>query len=470
MIRLSELTALIQNTLEQTFRSQVFDVIAEIGQVNIKQDKKQAFFELVEKEAEQNGFKARLSANLWRKFELIQQFETATQQRLKAGMEVLFKLQIKFNQVYGLSAEIIHIDPQYTIGALAQAKEKTILQLLSKHPDKVQRIDGVLHSYNQSLTVPLVIDNIALITAQQAEGGIDFLHELQNNRFGYRWNITPFFATMQGDQAPDSIKNAIIQIFNSNQEYDVIVIVRGGGANLDLHAFDHFKLAEIIARCPIPIFTGIGHTRNISLADELAKANFKAPTKVAEELIHLKSQFENNLMMKMTELLTSSSEQIENCKRNLQLTTLAFSVEPHTLLRQQMEWINGLRNNIENFTIRNIVNKKNQLEVNSIPIKHIAQGRIKIAKQSLDPIVQHISSHANHRISVKRQMLDVMDKTIESKDPKVWIQRGYARISSNGKFVSSIEQIDQTQDLTIEMKDGKITTTIKAIEPHGKSK
>ena len=470
MIRLSELTTLIQNTLEQTFRSQVFDVIAEIGQVNIKQDKKQAFFELVEKEAEENGFKARLSANLWRKFELIKEFETATQQQLKAGMEVLFKLQIKFHPVFGLSAEIMHIDPQYTIGALAQAKERTILQLLSKHPDKVQRIDGVLHSYNQSLNIPLVIENVALITAQQAEGGIDFLHELQNNRFGYRWNITPFFATMQGDQAPESIKNAIIQIFNSNQEFDVIVIVRGGGANLDLHAFDHFKLAEIIARCPIPIFTGIGHTRNISLVDELARAHFKAPTKVAEELIHLKNQFENMLLHSMNQILSLGTSKIERDKKNLQLSTLAFSVEPLTLLRQQMEWINGLKKNIENFTIRNIVQNRNQLEVNSIPLRHVANNKLQMARKSLEPIIQTLSKNAQQQISSKRQLLDLIEKTIESKDPQVWIKKGYARISSNGKFVSSIEQIDQTQDLTIEMKDGKIITTIKAIEPHGKSK
>jgi exodeoxyribonuclease VII large subunit len=169
MIRLSELTSLIQKSIEQTFRSQIFDVIAEIGQVNIKLEKKQAFFELVEKDVSQNGFKSRLSANLWRKFEVIQEFETVTQQRLRAGMEILFKLQIQFHPVYGLSAEIIHIDPQYTIGALAQAKEKTILQLLAKHPDKVQRIDGQLHSFNQTLSLPLVIKNIALITAQQAE-------------------------------------------------------------------------------------------------------------------------------------------------------------------------------------------------------------------------------------------------------------------------------------------------------------
>ena len=126
-------------------------------------------------------FKARLNASLWRKFEMIEAFEKSTNQSIKAGMEILFRLQIQFHPVYGLSAEVIHIDPQYTIGALAQAREKTVLQLLAKHPGKIRLIDNQLHSYNQSLSLPLVVQNIALITAQQAEGGIDFLHELQNN-------------------------------------------------------------------------------------------------------------------------------------------------------------------------------------------------------------------------------------------------------------------------------------------------
>ena len=468
MIRLSELTSLIQKSIEQTFRSQIFDVIAEIGQVNIKHEKKQAFFELVEKDESQNGFKSRLSANLWRKFEVIQEFETATQQRLRAGMEILFKLQIQFHPVYGLSAEIIHIDPQFTIGALAQAKEKTIFQLLAKHPDKVQRIDGQLHSFNQTLSLPLVIKNIALITAQQAEGGIDFLHELQNNRFQYQWNITPFFATMQGDLAPESIKNAIVQIFNHQEKFDIIAIVRGGGAALDLHAFDHFKLAEIVARCPIPIFTGIGHTRNISLVDELAFAHFKAPTKVAEELVHHNAQFENQLIQKLNAVFETCTLKIEEHRNELQMTALSFSVEPHTLLRQHGEWLGQLKNNIENFSIRSMAQKRNKLELTYLPIRHFANNKLKLASQNLHPIIDMLVKNAQHKIANGKQLLNLVEKTIESRDPQVWIQKGYARISSNGKFVSSIHEIDPNLALSIEMKDGKIKTTIQSIEEYGK--
>ncbi|MEY4329775.1 MAG: exodeoxyribonuclease large subunit [Bacteroidota bacterium] len=467
MIRLSELNSLIQKTLDETFRAQFFDVVAEIGQVNIKKDKKQAYFELVEKDENQKGFKARLNASLWRKFEMIEAFEKSTNQSIKAGMEILFRLQIQFHPVYGLSAEVIHIDPQYTIGALAQAREKTVLQLLAKHPDKIRLIDNQLHSYNQSLSLPLVVQNIALITAQQAEGGIDFLHELQNNRLGYRWNVVPFFATMQGDAAPESIKNAIIQIFKSGTAFDVIVLVRGGGAALDLHAFDHFTLAEVIARCPIPIFTGIGHTRNISLTDELAHSHFKAPTKVAEELIHLATQFEDSILELNNQLQNHALDQLEEAKNNLQLAALQFSVEPLTLLRHHLQKVNDLRANVENFSIRSLILKKNQLELTMLPLKHTALNRIGLTQNGLKPIVDKINHAVKFKLNQANQRISLIEKTIESKNPLVWIKKGYARILLNDQVISSITQINAHDHLTIEMKDGRIKTSIESIHPNG---
>ncbi len=466
MIRLSELNQLIQFSIENSFRGKTFDVIAEIGQVNIKNEKRQAFFELVEKGDSPGTFRARLSANLWRKFEVIEEFEKKTGQTLKKGMEILIKVSIQFHPTFGLSGEVINIDAQYTLGSLLLSKEKTILQLLSKYPDKLKRIDGQLHSLNQTLTLPQVIQNVAIITAQQAEGGLDFLHELQNNRWQYKWNVVPFFATMQGEHAAQSIRESIKQIFQSSIHFDVIVIVRGGGASLDLHAYDQFTLAEAIIRCPIPIYTGIGHTSNVSLADEVAHSFFKSPTKVAEELIHHNRNFDE----KIEDLGRSISALCEQkCKSSwdmLRMLSLQFSVEPYTIIRNHIEQLSSYQVKLEGKTIQLFNQKRNNLNHCFIPIQHASTQKLKWAKKQLTPLIEQIVLETNRSLFHKNEKLSWIQQNIQSKDPKRWIEKGYARIISLNKILTSIHQVQPGDAISIEMKDGVIQTQIKSIDPH----
>jgi exodeoxyribonuclease VII large subunit len=466
MIRLSELNQLIQFSIENSFRGKTFDVIAEIGQVNIKTEKRQAFFELVEKGDSPGTFRARLSANLWRRFEIIEEFEKLTGQTLNKGMEILLKVSIQFHPTFGLSAEVIQIDPQYTLGSLLLSKEKAILQLLQKYPDKLQRVNGRLHSLNQTHRIPEVIQNIALITAQQAEGGLDFLHELQNNRWNYQWNIVPFFATMQGEHAALSIRESIKQIFQSEINFDVIAIVRGGGASLDLHAFDQFTLAEAIIRCPIPIYTGIGHTSNVSLADEVAHSFFKSPTKVAEELIHHNRNFEE----KITNLGRTISGMCEQkCKSSfemLRMLSLQFSVEPYNIIRGHLEQLSNYQIKLEGKTIQLINQKRNNLNHCFIPIQHASSQKLKWAKKQLAPLIDQIVLETNRSLLHKKEKLSWIQQSIQSKDPKRWIEKGYARIISQNKILTSIHQVSSGDTISIEMKDGIIQTQIKSIQPH----
>ncbi len=460
-ILLSELNAMIQATVEQKFRGHTFDVIAEIGQVNIKPDKQQAHIGLVEKSELPGKFKARLEAKLWRNLYLIDQFEQATGQELKAGIQVLFKLSIQFHPEYGVSAQVLHIDPNYTIGALAQEKEKTIQRLLLKHPDKLKMVNGELVSHNHGLKRPFIFKRIALITAKGAEGGIDFLDELIKNRHGYAFDIHPFFAVMQGETAADSIKQAIVQVFLSPQTFDLIVIVRGGGAALDLHAFDQLPLVEAILKCPIPIFTGIGHTRNVSLTDQVANGAFKSPTKVAEVILHHQENAEA-LTLEYWQKIQKQIPQIFRDKTqiisSLQLTVTASAQGILSSARSNLQHVQvDLQSQAQSVTGQaqsNIQHIWKDLQ-KTVPRKALLQD------EALKRIWKDLSKASQLRI--EKSGIDIKNKMqfIEAHSPKKWLNRGFVILTQQGKTISSIQQLNAQEPLIIQMKDGQIITEIK---------
>ena len=208
-------------------------------------------------------------------------FEAETGQRLQAGMAVLVEVEIQYHPVYGLSLSIVGIDPSYTLGDIAQQRQRTIAQLEK---------DGLLDA-QQLLPLPTLIRHIAVISSPHAAGYEDFKHQLDLSPFTFHLSL--FGATMQGEGASKSILAALEEISqklgqtcNSQQLFDAVVIIRGGGATTDLSCFDNYELCAVCAQFEIPILTGIGHTRDVSVLDLVAHEALKTPTAVAEWLIH----------------------------------------------------------------------------------------------------------------------------------------------------------------------------------------
>ena len=232
------------------------------------------------------GASAKMRATCWagNKEILMAYFESETGQPLQAGMSVLVEAEIQYHAVYGLSLSIVGIDPSYTLGDIARQRQQTIAQL---------KADGLLDA-QQLLPLPTLIRRIAVISSPQAAGYEDFKHQLDASP--YRFETTLFGATMQGETAARSILAALEEISNtslpamegsgSGLPYDVVVIIRGGGATTDLSCFDNYELCAVCAQYELPVLTGIGHTRDISILDLVAHEALKTPTAVAEWLIH----------------------------------------------------------------------------------------------------------------------------------------------------------------------------------------
>lgn len=275
-ITLTELCSLIGEALDDHLAPSYW-VQAEVSSLSTKGG--HMYLDLVEN---QNGSKtngqgltAKVRATCWAGTnELIMAyFESETGQQLQAGMAVLVEVTVQWHAVYGLSLSIIGIDPRYTIGTIAQQRQQTIAAL---------QADGLLDA-QQQLPLPTLIRHIAVISSSNAAGYEDFKHQLDNS--GYHFETQLFGATMQGENAVPSILTVLDDISN-HKKFDCIAIIRGGGATTDLSCFDNYELCAVCAQFELPVLTGIGHTRDVSVLDLVAHKALKTPTAVAEWLIH----------------------------------------------------------------------------------------------------------------------------------------------------------------------------------------
>ena len=235
------------------------------------------YMELVEK-AKNNSIAAKLRATCWQHIYhlLAAYFANETGQTLSVGMQVLLQVEVSFHAVYGLSLNVVGIDPTFTLGDIARQRQQTILRLQE---------DGVM-DLQRTLSMPLLPRRVAVISAADAAGYGDFCHQLQSNAAGFMFRTQLFAAVMQGEQSPASIIAALERIAAAVEDYDVVVIVRGGGATTDLRNFDDYSLAFHCANFPLPIIVGVGHTRDVSVVDMVVHTSVKTPTAAAEWLIN----------------------------------------------------------------------------------------------------------------------------------------------------------------------------------------
>lgn len=269
---LSELCDCIDDALTTELNS-TYWVRAEIASLSVRGH---CYMEVVEK-ANNHSIAAKMRATCWQHTYnlLAPYFEAETGQALSVGMQVLLEVEVSFHAVYGMSLNIVGIDPRFTIGDLAKQRQATIQQLKN---------DGVM-DMQRNLPLPSLLKRIAVISSNDAAGYGDFCHQLKNNNNELHFHVQLFPALMQGEQSPASIIQSLQQIADDMNSWDLVVIVRGGGATTDLRNFDNYELASHCAQFPLPIIAGIGHTRDISIVDMVVHTSVKTPTAAAEWIV-----------------------------------------------------------------------------------------------------------------------------------------------------------------------------------------
>ncbi|CCH01799.1 Exodeoxyribonuclease VII [Fibrella aestuarina BUZ 2] len=333
-IRLSDLAYTIDAVLEDSFGGKAMWVIAETSDIKNYPDRQYCFLTLVEREGNQTV--AKLDAAIWRKnYPIIRQFETATSVAFARNIQLLLLVSVSYHATYGLRLEVHQIDHAYTLGNLERERQAVLDTLVRDHSQVVWLDQGQYITSNQMLDRPAVWQRIALITAPNSDGWRDFRQELANNPWGYRFVVDEYLTQIQGQGADKAICAQLEQIARADVPYDGVVIVRGGGSQLDFGAFDTLRMGVAVASFPYPILAGIGHDRNVSITDMLCHLSVKTPTKAAAFLIEQNRIFEENCLQMAYRVAEASRTALQNAREEVEWLTDRFRHGTQTYLRNR---------------------------------------------------------------------------------------------------------------------------------------
>ena len=402
---LLELNEYIRQVLILNFSDAVW-VSCEISQVN--QSRGHFWMDLVEKNLLTDAVSAKSSAVLWRRDYLRLQMElgTSLDSILQDGMQVLLKVKINYHEAYGMKFIVEEIDPGYTLGQLEIKRQETILKLRKKE----------LLQLNKGLKLPPVIQRIAVLSSETAAGLQDYLVQMKNNQFGYYFDNQLFATAMQGQFVEKEMRSRLKSISNRRDEFDAVVIIRGGGARLDLSAFDSYDLCETIAKFPLPVLTGIGHDVDETVADLVAHTALKTPTAVADFILNRTAAFEGEMQYLAQYVQQQTQRELKNQEMQLQQTeqTLHFATKQY----------------------------------------------FRTKETELTQLERDIPTQIKFRLFAAEQQLKSLEKSVDLLSPEAAFRRGFAITTKGKEVVRSKEDLKKGDRIETYFVDGRVESEV----------
>lgn len=406
-LSLYDLNALVRRSLEQCLPDEYW-VQAELSEVRVHPATGHCYVEFVQKDPCSNNLVAKARGVIWNNvFRLLRPyFEESTGQVFTAGIKVLVQVSVGFHELYGFSLTVHDIDPTYTLGDMARRRREILKQLQE---------EGVL-SLNKELPMPELPRRVAVISSATAAGYGDFCHQLTNNPRGYYFHTEFFAAAMQGDRVEESMLAALDSINSRADDFDVVVIIRGGGATSDLSCFDTYLLAAACAQFPLPIITGIGHERDDTVLDSVAHTRVKTPTAAAEYLI-----------ARMDEAADRLND---------------FAVRLYEGVTARLKW------------------ERNRLQQcrNRIPtasVRRVSSARLELltARKDLHRSVEAVLARHRHKLELLKQRL-------ADASPDKLLARGYSITLKDGKAVKDAALLSPGDRLVTRLYRGEVQSVV----------
>lgn len=403
---LYQLNALVSEAIADSLDTNYW-VQAEISEA--REVRGHFYMELIQKDPFSATPVARASAKCWNnKWQHIRgNFVKATGQLPHQGMKVMLRVSPDFHPAYGFAWIVTDIDPTYTLGDMAAKRMEIIRQL---------KEEGVF-DLQKSLTIPMFAMRIAVISSASAAGYGDFCNHLADNPEGFPFTTRLFPAIMQGEQVQDSVIAALNSIYDTLADFDVVVIIRGGGATADLSGFDTLALAENVANFPLPIITGIGHERDESVIDMVANTKVKTPTAAAALLI-------DNLMQVATA--------IDNCSARLV-----------AIIAQRLQ--------AEELRIRRLAER--------IPTLFATMKANSTAR--LDTMMMRITNCAAARMTAGHHRIQMLQQRAEALDPTQLLKKGYTMTIHNGHILKDVTKLREGDTIETITATGRVTSEVK---------
>lgn len=407
-ITLSELQRHIKQALEGALPLPVW-VVAEVSELKVNYSG-HCYLELVEKSEPARGGtpipRAQARAVIWRQqyAMLSAYFEAETGSRLAAGMKILAKVLVSYHELYGLSLQITDLDASYTLGEVERQKQMTIAQL---------QADGVW-DMNREQELPLLTQRVAIVSSAAAAGYRDFCNELQQG--GYAFRTTLFDAVVQGQAAEESICAALAAVAERQEEFDAVVIIRGGGSASDLSCFNSYRLCSYVAQFPLPVVTGIGHDKDTSVADMVAHTPLKTPTAVAawltERMARLDGWLEDALF-RLSELAVKATQ------------------------REQL-----------------------RLERMAGEVARLGGTYCERARSRMAMLGEQLRSEVARFIERRAMFLQVAESSVEARAPEKILRLGFAVVRCDGRAVTSAKGL-KGREVEIQLAEGYIKAEVK---------
>ncbi len=460
-IRLSELNDTINGVIQTAFNTQTFWVIADITNHTFRQQKNYHNFELVEKDQHANIIIAKISGKAWGNGSTrIKNFEKATGQKFTNNINVLVQVKVSFHNVYGLALDVVDIDTNFTLGVLEQHRQATLLKLVTEN-SFIQKIGDRYITKNNQLQLPSVIQKIAVISSKTSAGGEDFKHTLQHNPFGYKFFIDDYYTVVQGEANADQFLAKLIEVFQSQKPYDIVVITRGGGAQTDFLIFDNYNIGRAVAKFPIPIITGIGHQKNETIADLMAHTQTKTPTKAAEFIIAHNKAFEEAILSFQKTVLIKSQQLFSTHFQYLSALNSIVVNNSRNILNFYKDSLVQINQVTINTSKSILFNNKNELvhissQILSKP-KIIVYNRL----NDLQNTVSNLKRFNTIFLKSQQGFLNHYVTVINMMAPDNILKKGFAIVKANNKITSNPDEIKVGSDIDIILAETQIKSTVR---------
>jgi exodeoxyribonuclease VII large subunit len=450
VMSLSELNTLVREAVNRAL-PETYWVRAETSDVRVNSSSGHCYLEFIDKDERSGQIAAKSRGTIWaRIFQLLKSyFEQETGQVFQSGLKVLVNVSIEFHELYGYSLNVHDIDPSYTLGDLVKKRKEIILRLQS---------DGIFE-LNKELPFPSLPQRIAVITSPTAAGYEDFVDQLINNKEGFPFYIKLFPAVMQGEKTEESIIDALDEIYPHAGLFDVVVIIRGGGATSELSSFDSYLLAANCAQFPLPIITGIGHERDDTIVDMVAHSRMKTPTAVASFLIECMGREAEQLQELESIIYAGITIRITEEKAALQMLATRFPImvagrlDNHhnrlhamtTHLSALPQWLRHRSNGIDE------ISPRIQRAVDAMLSKHVT---------FINTLPLRLQSACGTIFSECIRKLEFNEQYIKMVSPEYVLKRGYTLTMKNGKIVKYSVELSEGDEITVKFSDGERKGTI----------
>ncbi len=456
---LEQVARSIKKTLEERYQS-TYWVKAEMHKLN-RFPSGHAFPELVQKDGQR--IVAQMSGTLWKQqLESInRKFVEVVKEPLKEGTQLLLLVKVVFSENFGLSLLILDIDPSFSLGELQRQREETLKKLAEK---------GLINK-NQQLKFPILPKRIAVISAEASKGLSDFMQVLddQNN---YLFFTMLFPAYLQGDVAVNSIIAALRKIEKVKSHFDVVVIVRGGGAEVGMTCYNHYDLCATIADFPLPVLTGIGHSTNLTVAEMVAYHNAITPSKLATLLVDSFAEFERDLLQMSKQISSTSKKVLSMQQRDLNFKTSFISQQGRMtikLFRQNLENVKknltmqsflfqqDEKRDVEEFsklivqqTNKFLAFQQNILNQRTTLLSTNFRQQIQSEKASLKQTNREFKLFSKSILQKRIDALQQLENQTKLLHPDQVLKRGYAIVRYKNQSISLNNQPEINDELEIE--------------------